>query len=440
MVTARLQGNYSHQYPAAGEIYAMVNRFIENHRQLGITTEIGNRLLQSLVANSPCSFLHRRRLQGDLAALDGLFGESAAMIHLKDQLKKVAVRTERNVLITGPSGTGKSRMAKAIHFLSPRRAEPFRTFDCAGASRELYQSELFGHVKGAFTGATEERNSIFQEAGKGTVFLDEIGDVSAETQKSLLRLLDDNVVRKVGSSREEKIHCRIVYATNKDLTAKVEDTTFRQDLYYRLTHGAHIDSPSLHEREYDKCYLAVLLIMRWMLTESGGHPPKRPVRVERSFLDSVMGYTFPGNIRELEGIINRSMDFMDGNHLDGYDFHNALKGGIRAGQKTPSTTQGLQSVKSMQKRIERIENISINACPTIAQTLVSFNGDWFSPKSFRQKMLQCPEHKQLHHNTYGRYLALLKSAGILEHNLKKSNRSRFRLNGKAATPASLAVS
>ena len=164
---------------------------------------------------------------------ESLVGKSAAMQRVFDVIRKVA-DTDLTVLIRGPSGTGKELVANAIHYRSPRVSEPLVKVNCAAFSRELVESELFGHEKGAFTGATAAREGKFEIADGGTLFLDEIGDMALETQAKILRVLQEKELERVGGNRTIKVDVRIIAATNQDLEAKVRDGTFREDLYYRL--------------------------------------------------------------------------------------------------------------------------------------------------------------------------------------------------------------
>jgi two-component system response regulator HydG len=214
--------------------------------------------------------------------------------------------TRVNVLIRGESGTGKELVARAIHFNSPWAPEPFIPVNCTALPETLLESELFGHVKGAFTGAMNDRRGRFALAGKGTVFLDEIGDTGPEFQAKILRVLEDGEVYPVGGERPELVDARVVAATHRDLEARVKEGTFREDLYYRLK-VAQVDLPSLRERPGDLSLLADHLI---------GKAAKRlhldPPTLAKEAREALLGHDWPGNVRELENCLTRAMAIATG--------------------------------------------------------------------------------------------------------------------------------
>ncbi len=240
-----------------------------------------------------------RRLHEALGHADPLVGISLAMEELRALIARIAP-TEARVLITGESGTGKELVASAIHRMSTRAGKPFVTVNSAAIPRDLVESEMFGHEKGAFTGATERRLGRFELADGGTLFLDEVGDLSAEAQAKLLRVLESGVVERLGGGGAApiKVDVRVIAATNKDLTRAVRDGTFREDLLFRLNVlPVHI-SP-LRERPEDIPPLVRHFAERQSLRLG------RPVRFDPAALPLLAGYAWPGNVRELANIVER---------------------------------------------------------------------------------------------------------------------------------------
>jgi two-component system response regulator AtoC len=208
--------------------------------------------------------------------------------------------TSTTVLITGATGVGKEVVARAIHDLSPRREKLFVAINCAAIPSELLESELFGHVRGAFTGAQASKEGKFEVANGGTLFLDEIGDMPQALQVKLLRVLEDSVVERLGSNRRVKVDARIVSSTNRDLVAAVEDARFREDLYYRLN-VFHVAVPPLRERRADLLPLATSFLERFAREFGKGTlclTPGAGALLER--------YDWPGNVRELQNVMERA--------------------------------------------------------------------------------------------------------------------------------------
>jgi DNA-binding NtrC family response regulator len=228
-----------------------------------------------------------------------IIGKSTAMQEVFDTIRMVS-KTQSNVLILGESGTGKELAARAVHYDSDRAGGPFVTVDCATIPSELMESELFGHEKGAFTGAHEKKTGLVEHADKGTVFFDEIGDLDPNLQKKLLRFLQEREILRVGGSTRVKIDVRIVAATNKDLEQEVLAKRFREDLYYRLN-VVTIRMPPLRERNDDILLLAHHFLERMNAVEG---------KLIKGFEDNVMGlllsYGWPGNVRELENVVERA--------------------------------------------------------------------------------------------------------------------------------------
>ncbi|HOC68245.1 MAG TPA: sigma-54 dependent transcriptional regulator [Candidatus Hydrogenedentes bacterium] len=228
----------------------------------------------------------------------GMIGESGAMLKIFDAIGRAA-STSATVLISGESGTGKELAARAVHYGSVRSQSPFVPINCGGIPDSLLESELFGHVKGAFTGATESRAGFFHAAEGGTIFLDEISETSASMQVKLLRVLQEKEICMVGSNRARKVDVRILAATNKDLAALMKKNMFRKDLFYRLN-VLTIAMPALRERGDDILLLASHFINRY--TSEFNRPQ---TRFSEDALRVLRNYDWPGNVRELENVIQR---------------------------------------------------------------------------------------------------------------------------------------
>jgi two-component system response regulator HydG len=239
----------------------------------------------------------------------GLIGESETMKKIFAAITKAA-STEATVLISGESGTGKELVARAIHYGSPRASAPFVPINCGGIPEGLFESELFGHVKGAFTGALESRAGFFQTADGGTIFLDEISETSPAMQVKLLRVLQDKEVCMVGATRTRKVDVRILTATNKDLHNLVKKGVFREDLFFRLT-VINIPVPPLRERGDDIMLLTNHFMAKF--TEASG---KSKLRFSDKALRALKNYSWPGNVRELENLTQRLVVMVDGDFVD----------------------------------------------------------------------------------------------------------------------------
>jgi DNA-binding NtrC family response regulator len=248
----------------------------------------------------------------------GLIGESPAVQKVFNAIAKAAP-TPATVLITGESGTGKELVARAIHYGSPRASAPFVPVNCAAIPEGLLESELFGYVKGAFTGATETRAGFFQTADGGTIFLDEVSATTPAMQVKLLRVLQDRAVCMVGSTRAQPVDMRIVAATNKDLRSVIQKEAFREDLYFRLN-VITIDLPPLRDRGGD-----VLLLIRHF-ADAFAAELKRPVcRFSDAALDVLRRYHWPGNVRELENVVQRLMVMAEGAVIDVPDLPSLMR-------------------------------------------------------------------------------------------------------------------
>ncbi|MBK7075339.1 MAG: sigma-54-dependent Fis family transcriptional regulator [Myxococcales bacterium] len=244
-----------------------------------------------------------RRLRQALAAVRpvaGIIGDSAPIRAVSELVNRVA-DGDAMVLITGESGTGKELVARAIHDLGPRQAEPFVAVNCGAVPANLLESELFGHVKGAFTDARRDRPGLFVQAGAGTIFLDELGEMPPEMQVKLLRVLQERTVRPVGGDDEVPFVARVVCATNRDLETEVEEGRFRQDLYYRVN-VVTLEVPPLRARGSD-----VLLLAHHFLRRIGERTGKAVTSISPEAARKLLDYDWPGNVRELENGIERAV-------------------------------------------------------------------------------------------------------------------------------------
>ncbi|HUJ62248.1 MAG TPA: sigma-54 dependent transcriptional regulator [Kofleriaceae bacterium] len=239
-------------------------------------------------------------------SIAGLVGASPAMQRVLAVVARVA-RTDAPMLITGETGSGKGAIARAIHGESPRARGPFVVVNCAALPEPLLESELFGHVKGAFTGATADRPGLFAEAEGGTLLLDEIGEMSAALQAKLLHVLESRRIRPVGTSGERAIDVRVLAATHRDLRRRIHDGSFREDLLYRLD-VVTIEVPPLRERASD----IPRLVDRFLGEARGRHPGSSVIGVTRDTLKRLCEYPWPGNVRELAHVVERCVLLADG--------------------------------------------------------------------------------------------------------------------------------
>jgi two-component system response regulator AtoC len=244
------------------------------------------------------------------SVFENLVGGSAAMQAIYDLIRQVAPG-KTAVLITGETGTGKELVARAIHSLSPRRDKLFVPLNCAAIPQELLESELFGHVRGAFTGAQAERTGKFELADGGTLFLDEIGDMAYPLQAKLLRVLQEGVIERIGSNKPIKIDVRVVSSTNRDLAAAIRESQFREDLYYRLN-VFHVHLPPLRERREDIHHLA-----EFFLTELGREMGKGGLTLTADAPAVLERYEWPGNVRELRNLMERAAVLCTAPQVDG---------------------------------------------------------------------------------------------------------------------------
>jgi DNA-binding NtrC family response regulator len=242
----------------------------------------------------------------------GILGRSPAVQALIENVRRVGPSQGR-VMITGENGSGKELVAEAIHVLSKRATGPFVKINCAAIPKDLVESELFGHERGSFTGATQSKKGRMELADGGTLFLDEIGDLSSESQAKLLRAIETGEIERVGATKTEKVDVRVLSATNRDLKAAVEDGEFREDLFYRLS-VVPIHVPPLRERGRDIRLLAEHFLARFCETE--GRPPKRLTDEARELLEA---YHWPGNVRELRNLMERTAILVESDEVGAGD-------------------------------------------------------------------------------------------------------------------------
>ena len=241
-------------------------------------------------------------------SLDNIIGVSPVMEKLKQTIRTVA-STQSTVLVYGESGTGKELVARAVHTCSPRATEPFVSINCGAFPETLLESELFGYVKGAFTGASQNKRGLFEVADGGTIFLDEIGEMTLTMQVKLLRVLQERSVRPVGGTDEIAIDVRVIAATNRDLERQVAENTFREDLYYRLS-VIPVTVPPLRDRRED-----VALLVNHFLRKYAPGAGKSIARVSADSLSALASYEWPGNVRQLENTIERAVALGTGEEL-----------------------------------------------------------------------------------------------------------------------------
>jgi Nif-specific regulatory protein len=282
-----------------------------------------------------------------------IIGNSKPMLEVYELVHKVAA-TKATVLILGESGVGKELVASAIHYHSPSADGPLITFNCAALPENIVESELFGHEKGAFTGAAALRKGRFEQADGGTIFLDEIGELSLPIQAKLLRVLQERTFERVGGNRPVKVDLRIIAATNRNLPDMVAKGTFREDLYYRLN-VFPITVPPLRERDSDIILLADYFAARYS-AEAG----KEVKRISTPALNMLMAYHWPGNVRELENVIERSVILSDDAVIHGYNLPLSL-------QTSDETGTGFGC--SLEAKIQAVEY------EMIVETLKTHNGN-----------------------------------------------------------------
>ncbi len=269
------------------------------------------------------------RIVPDAAVPSGIIAKSSAMRQVVDLAQRVA-KVDATVLISGESGTGKERIARLVHDESARAAGPFIAVNCGAITETLLESELFGHARGAFTGATHDRPGLFEAANGGTLLLDEIGEVSAGMQVKLLRALQEREVRRVGENKSRRVDLRVISATNRDLMQAVAEGSFRQDLYYRLK-VVELHVPSLRQRRDD-----ILPLARFLLAEVALRMKRDISGLAPGAADQLVRYEWPGNVRELENAMESATALARGNRVEAEDLPEA----VRRAFPVPLATEG----------------------------------------------------------------------------------------------------
>jgi two-component system response regulator PilR (NtrC family) len=279
------------------------------HKGPGLLEELKisvGRAVESLVLRRQ-NFAYKRDA-ASRNSLENMIGSSPVVEKLKNTIRTIAT-TASTVLIYGESGTGKELVARAVHACSPRASEPFVSINCGAFPETLLESELFGYVKGAFTGANHNKRGLFEVAGGGTIFLDEIGEMSVSMQVKLLRVLQERCIRPVGGAQESAIDVRVIAATNKDLKEMVAKNLFREDLYYRVS-VIPIFVPPLRDRRDDIALLATHFLKKYATASQ-----KTIIKIHPESLATLRSYSWPGNVRQLENTIERAVALETGHEL-----------------------------------------------------------------------------------------------------------------------------
>ena len=298
---------------------------------------------------------------------DAIVGKSPAMLEIKSLLGRIASSPASTVLLTGETGTGKDLAAKAIHYNSDRAAKPFVNITCYALPEQLLESELFGHERGAFTDARQQKRGLFETADGGTIFLDEIGEITAGLQSKLLRFLEEKTFKRVGGLADIRVDVRVIAATNKDLEEEVKAGKFREDLFYRL-HVMPVVLPALRERGDD-----VVLLSDYYIDRFNREFKKKVRGLDKEAAALLKQYRWPGNIRELRNAIERAMLLIDHEWLTPQDFPSLVKPGASASSfRLPPEGVNLEDVER-QLLVQALERSRWNQ--THAGALLKINRD-----------------------------------------------------------------
>lgn len=357
--------------------------------------------------------------------------KSESMRNVFETVRKVAP-TDAPVLILGESGVGKELVAWAINEASGRNYDLFKAFNCSALNDNLLESELFGHEKGSYTNATQNRKGLFESSRGGTIFFDEIGDMSPSFQRMLLRVIQENEFTRVGGNVVLKTDARILAATNKDLDAGVKDGWFREDLYFKLNVVA-IVVPPLRERRADIPPLIDHFISKYAKKND------RVIRgISKHCRQMLLRYDYPGNVRELENIIQHAVIFSESQLLEVRDFPKDLVCNLKPDLNTSSyvsveTESLLEALKQItiltQKGQEKLwwECLKCISIHDIHRFMVEQGNKWFSRKRFEEFLRTCSDSDRSKYKTAGVYLGILKANHILKHNDRKANASEYCL-------------
>ena len=361
-----------------------------------------------------------------------MVGRSKAVVEMLDLVGRIAP-SRVNVLIAGESGTGKELIARILHHQSSRAKGPFIAVNCAALPENLIESELFGHEKGAFTGAVSQRIGKFERAHGGTILLDEIGEMPIPAQAKSLRVLEERELERLGGSRTIKVDVRVVSATNRGLERAIEQGAFRVDLLYRLQ-GILIAVPSLRERKDD-----IPLLVDHFIAKHARENSRNVQRITAQALDILMSHSFPGNVRELENIIQTAVVLAGGDEITFRELPLYLfegkddpERGAAAGRiDSEKLMSGLEKVLTRDISGNRTKpwhkTLRANTLETICQFLLYTDGREFSRQEFANYLFDRSQSGRNKYGTVGRYLKILKDNHILAHNERKANGTRFRV-------------
>lgn len=309
-----------------------------------------------------------RATQARPFSLDRVVGESTVMREIRAMLKKVAVSPASTVLLTGESGTGKDLAAKVIHYVSERASKPFVNITCSALPESLLESELFGHERGAFTGADRQKRGLFESGDGGTVFLDEIGEMLPALQAKLLRFLEEKAFKRVGGSDDIRVNVRVIAATNRDLDKEVRAGKFREDLFYRLN-VMPITLPSLRDRPDD-----IPQLVDFYVDAFNQEFRKRVTGVEPDTLTQLLAYAWPGNVRELRNAVERAMLLVEGDRLSTPHFPILAHPGGALTEQVPLPSAGIDLEQLEQSLVRQaLDRTSWNL--THASKLLGLNRD-----------------------------------------------------------------
>lgn len=289
-----------------------------------------------------------KRKERESSPVQDIIGDSAATRQLKMDILQIAKTGNSTVLITGETGTGKELVAHAIHANSPRRNRPLVPINCSAIPENLVESELFGHEKGAFSGATQTLKGVFELANGGTLFLDEVGEMPVGVQPKLLRALEARRIKRLGGSREIPIDIRLVLATNRNLTQAVEQGQFREDLYYRIN-VIRLEIPPLRERVED-----ILPLVRFSIEDIAKRARMKPLRFTPKALALLEGYSWPGNVREMKNLVERLMI------LQGHREHSVEIDAVQLPEEIRTAQPELRSTGAVRAGVQSLEEVERN--------------------------------------------------------------------------------
>ena len=361
-----------------------------------------------------------------------IVGRSEPMLKIYELIDMVAP-TKATVLILGESGTGKELIARAIHYYSPRKDKPFVAVNCSATTQSLWESEMFGHEKGAFTGAIATKKGRFELAHEGTLFLDEVSVMPPELQVKLLRVLQEMEFERVGGTRTIKVDARIIAATNRNLKKGVHEGWFREDLFFRLN-VITVQVLPLRERKED-----IPPLIDHFLAKYARETGKEIQGISYEAVEALMNYSFPGNIRELENIIQRAVIVAKGSEINARDLPEELssRSGSERGDDSYRNVKNNHLLNALKRATisdnggplrlwhRTLQSITIE---TIHEFLLKNNRTPFSRLEFAKFLSYKAKSDRNKYGTAGKYLSVLKKNSICVHNKKKANQSRYTLS------------